>query len=692
MIVSIQKIGPFRWLPFVIAIAACGWIYFGSLRDHLLDIHDAETFRDNVAISEDFTFFFSTAKEQPSGRPAAELVKWFAFLVFGNDPGWFHLLTVALHGVAAVLLALWVRQLGESLEFSWCSGLLFFVNVAHFQAVQHISALDYPLALSFALASLLSFGMLISGGSRPVWRASWLVFLGLAMFSHLSAVVVLPVCAFWHWRRHDDPRGMLQHLIWGGGVVVPVVVVMLGIAGGETISRLALRSYEDSWTGKAEGFLRLLPWLLSRLMSTAHWVLMALYTRHDWELYLGLVLLAGLIFLILKANARIALWAFWVLVYLMPFALLPEDFINHAVGSSRYLYGASAGSSILLALGLRHLCLRAGKFCQPVSILCYFALMVSSFYGLKRVEALAFYSSGRNYISIGEIAAGADQLRRATEHSPSTIPPDAYSRLSMMLLSLGVDPTPTLREGVARFPDALHLAIMRAVYLLETASPDSVHWRTWLDSTAQRLRTAGQVEQFDGQLSGVYSNLGIGYTRRDQPRRAIRALSRALEHVPDRPSTRRALATAYVQLGIRHARSGDRPAARAAYLRSLEFDPGHGEARVNLGWTLFEEGHLDGAIIHFQEVLQAQPNSHAHFNLALAYLAAGHLRRARDAYAGAVETHGAAEGRRVGAVDDLHTLIGSGTQVDAAAEILRTYWGPGSISSGASPRDTTTRD
>ena len=117
---------------------------------------------------------------------------------------------------------------------------------------------------------------------------------------------------------------------------------------------------------RGEGFLRLLPWLLSRLISTAHWVPMALYTPHDWELHLGLVLLAGLIFLILKANARIALWAFWVLVYLMPFALLPEDFVHHTVGTSRYLYGASAGSSILLALGLRHLCLRAGKFCQPL--------------------------------------------------------------------------------------------------------------------------------------------------------------------------------------------------------------------------------------------------------------------------------------------------------------------------------------
>ena len=120
------------WLLFVVAVAACGWIYFGALADHLLDTHDAETFRDNLAISKDFTFFFSPAKEVPSGRPLAELVKWLAFLAFGNDPKWFHLLSVFLHVSTTILLALWVRQLGENLEFSWCAALLFFVNVGHF--------------------------------------------------------------------------------------------------------------------------------------------------------------------------------------------------------------------------------------------------------------------------------------------------------------------------------------------------------------------------------------------------------------------------------------------------------------------------------------------------------------------------------------------------------------------------------
>ncbi len=163
-------------LPFLIAVGACGWIYFGALADHLLDTHDAETFRDNVAISNDFSFFFSSEKEVPSGRPTAELTKWLAFLAFGNDPKWFHLLSVCLHGLATVLLAVWIRQLGESRDFSWCAALLFFVNVGHFQAVQYISAMDYPLALSLALAFLISFGFWYlridrCGGVRG-WHAS----------------------------------------------------------------------------------------------------------------------------------------------------------------------------------------------------------------------------------------------------------------------------------------------------------------------------------------------------------------------------------------------------------------------------------------------------------------------------------------------------------------------------------------
>ena len=69
-------------LVFVLS-AAC----FGSLKDHLIDTHDDETLRDNVAITEDFFYFFASPEERQlgSGRPFAELVKWLAYLLLGND-------------------------------------------------------------------------------------------------------------------------------------------------------------------------------------------------------------------------------------------------------------------------------------------------------------------------------------------------------------------------------------------------------------------------------------------------------------------------------------------------------------------------------------------------------------------------------------------------------------------------------
>ncbi|HIM57283.1 MAG TPA: hypothetical protein EYM39_11305 [Candidatus Latescibacteria bacterium] len=43
---------------------------FGSLRTHLLDTHDAQTFRDHERIATDFAFFLSPLRR--SGRPGRE--------------------------------------------------------------------------------------------------------------------------------------------------------------------------------------------------------------------------------------------------------------------------------------------------------------------------------------------------------------------------------------------------------------------------------------------------------------------------------------------------------------------------------------------------------------------------------------------------------------------------------------------
>ena len=669
------------WLPFLIAVGACGWIYFGALTDHLLETPDAETFRDNVAISTDFAFFFSAEKEVASGRPTAELTKWLAFLAFGNDPRWFHLLSVFLHGLAAVLLALWIRQLGESRDFSWCAALLFFVNVGHFQAVQHISAMDYPLALSLALASLISFGVLVFE-NRPLWWGPWLACLALGTLSHLSAAVVWPLCAFWYWQRRGDVRGSLRLFAWGGCVSVPAILLGLLWAGDETSTWQAIKSYgysAESSSSTIGGATGVLLWLLSRLVTTAHWAPMALYTRHPWELYIGFGLLVVLLILVTRGNHELRLWALWVLLSLLPFALLNERIVlDLPSGPSRYLYGASAGTSVLLAWLLRYLLSKVGRLYQPAIMVCYFVLMVSSFESLKRVEALGLYTSGRSYTSNGDSVLGARQLRRAIDHSPETIPlADAYARLSYALLYLGDNPGPVLQKATDRFPDNLWLTALGAVYLLETSSPDSAHWRAWIDSTSRRAQTTG-FAIFDRNLSAAYYNLGVGYSRHDQPHRAVRALTQALQYAPQRAKNQRALGQAYVQLGAKYSLQSDRKAAVDAYDQALRWDPANVTARVNLGWSFFEAENLEGAIGQFRQVLRSTPSSHAHFNLALSYLATGDVVLAENTYAEAIEIHGASEGEQVGAANDLRNLAARGTQAEAAFRILRTYWGPAS--------------
>lgn len=74
------------WPGYILVMCLLSALFFGSLKDHLLDVHDHETFQDNIAIGEDFSFFFSPEKQQPTGRPAADLVKYVAYEIGGTIP------------------------------------------------------------------------------------------------------------------------------------------------------------------------------------------------------------------------------------------------------------------------------------------------------------------------------------------------------------------------------------------------------------------------------------------------------------------------------------------------------------------------------------------------------------------------------------------------------------------------------
>ena len=211
------------WPGYIVAMCLLSALCFGGVKDLLLDVHDRETFQDNIAIDEDFTFFFSAEKKQPSGRPLAELFKFFAYKIRGNDPGFFHLLVVMFHGMAAVLLARVSWRMGANLRLSLASGLLFLVNVAHFQAVHHISGtVDYPLALSLGSVRLSQqqvspIGLRYLDTLDGRWLAG--LYTGLIGSARWHTWVVYSgdgsaaFGVYWSWIKGHDLKATIRHLL-----------------------------------------------------------------------------------------------------------------------------------------------------------------------------------------------------------------------------------------------------------------------------------------------------------------------------------------------------------------------------------------------------------------------------------------------------------------------------------------------
>ena len=292
------------WPGYILVMCLLSALCFGSLKDHGLDMDDDEAFRDNIRMAADFSFFLSSEKEQPGGRPLAELVKLAGYLIWGNDPGSFHLQVVAFHTLAAILLTiLFVRQ-RVALRVSLVGGVFFLVNVAHFRAVHWIQAIEFPLALSCGLGALLCYQHFLEHRrSRWLWGFCGGLVLSIAA---LSAMAFLwPFCLYWSWVKERDIRASLRPLLPLLPVVALELVAIVALTHKEYQTWLAI----DQLTAGDPfslilGAGRLLLLLLSRLLATAHWLPFPLYESGPWELYVGFGVLAGLGVLVLVYPGR----------------------------------------------------------------------------------------------------------------------------------------------------------------------------------------------------------------------------------------------------------------------------------------------------------------------------------------------------------------------------------------------------
>ena len=662
------------YIAFVCLVSA---LCFGSLRHHEIYFHDDETFRDNVAISEDFSFFFSSSKEQFTGRPVAEFVKWIAFSAVGNSPPACHLIVVAFHTLASLLLALLFRRLGLNLELAYLGGVLFLVDVSHFHSLHHISAIDYPLGLVFGVLGVLSY-LRYSATSDSLWMVATYAALIAAVATHLAMVMAWPFLLYLSWLRFGS-RAWHLHLPLGT-VLTLLSAYLLSITPGDTTTGVSISYYTTEGIPAAfASFCRMMAWFTSRLFTTAHWLPMPLYEVQPWEFYLGALTLAAIAVLTWHRHAILAVWGGWLVVFLMPFALISEKMsIGAMEGASHYLYLASAGSSLILAWTLQQIGLWLRSRLKLWGVSMYGAatlvLLCSSYVALKRVEAFSYYNSGRYLIS-RDVDTAVEYLALALEHGQEVLElHEAYRRLAIAIPLVGGDPLPVLREGLALFPHSYVLNSAMGVVELESDDDEAQkRGERRLAATLTRAEQTGHERRFAKAVTATYNNLSIGLVAKGDYVRAIRFYKQALPYTLDREKTLAGMADASVALGNALAGENRLDGAFQMYHAAVQVAPNHTPAQINLGWQYHLKGQFDDAIEQYQAVLAREANIHARFNLGLAFLAKGDVAQAEATYAAAVAEFGAAEAQAIGAVEELYRLMDTDIRT-AAHRIAQTYW------------------
>ena len=522
------------WLLFTFLVCALSWIFFGSLANHLLDSHDIETFRDNVSISEDFSFFFSADKEHPSLRPADIFFKWLAFLVWGNDPVWFHFFAIGMHGLNTILLSYLFRSMGLSMELSMIAGLLFFINVGHYEVIHWITALSYSIALAFGCGALICHIRFISlRRTTQILMFHGLLVIGLMAHPAIASLGLYSL----YWSLHKGVR-LSTALQWLTPSLLVFAIIMALLLPSELRQTNLLESFQlREGLNTIEvlmGSGRVLLWLLSRLVTTAHWLLVPMYNLSSWELWIGALGVGSLTALIWKTQSAGKFAAVWILLSSVPVVLIAEKvFLGYLpAGPPRYLYIPSAGSSLLLAWLIQSIDKRFSSSGKYVRALLLTIIVFSSYSSLKKAEALSLYTSSRSYHVNADFRNAASQLQRAINRGLDVLDQeDAQMRLCLMSMGVGEDSDVVVSNALEQFP--LNSTLLFYKYAIESTSTDSNRRRlAAINLEAVLLDPSLIRESFVQVMVQAYHHIGRGFESTGDFGRAVDAYQMALSIAP----------------------------------------------------------------------------------------------------------------------------------------------------------------
>ena len=359
-----------RWFPATAFFALSFALYGNALGGEF--VYDDAFFYKNGALRE-WSYLLTTWTEPALKslghyspyRPLTFATFSLNFLLTGESPIWFHVVNVALNGLACWLLFLVVERLFGRRPLSWTVALLFALFPIHVESIAYIKARDELLVACFGFGAWLAFLRSTNDRLRLRWSAIAAA-LSFAAFSSKETSLVLPgvlggaLLLLRGWR--DTFRAWVPIAFQALAIVAffgvrAIALDGQGLPDGEILyfGQNPLGYMHPSyvpWTGFQLLFIAVamtfVPWNLSATYGYAH-VPLANSPIGTWMVPAGISTLLLLAVLILWPRVRrtpLGVGAMAFLVLYFPFSKIPFyqsiDFF-----AERWLYAPSAGLAMI---------------------------------------------------------------------------------------------------------------------------------------------------------------------------------------------------------------------------------------------------------------------------------------------------------------------------------------------------------
>lgn len=584
----------------VAAIAAAGaWVYAPAIRggwiwDDLEEVAANPALRDPAGLANIWL-----GRSGADYLPLKSTLQWVEWRLWGDSTLGYHLVSLGLHVLSALLLWRLLSKLG--VRSAWLGGLVFAVHPVAVESVAWVAELKNTLSLPPLLLAMGAYAAFDREGRRRdlLLAAAWFT----AAMLCKSSVVMLPLILllFAWWRRGRIGR---RDLVCAApflaiSVALGLVAVWfqeeravagrdLGIGGawtrfalsgralvfylGKSLAPLRLMPVYPRW-GAQDGAWRLcLPWLLLGAAGAAIW-----RHRRGWGRHAALA--AG----------------FFALNLVPVLGLVPMAYLRLSWVADHFAYISLLAAAGLAAAGMDVLLLRAGR-------------TAASLIAALAVGSLALESRG-----LAEIYRGDDAFWAfAAERNPGAW--IAHGNLGLVLNGRG-----DVKGAIAEYRQALRINPDDAAAHVNLGNALARTGRA--KEAAEEFASALRIRPDDTDARTDLGNLDLAGGRFGA---AVDEYESVLRVRPGDPGVARSCAEARYRRGNELANTGRLGDAVSDYTEALRLWPALVEARANLGLALSAEGLPAEAIAVLEEAVRAKPDyAEAHAYLGLALFRAG---------------------------------------------------------------------